>query len=119
MNATTLDDLVSMIGLHLDLNDAQIREMSASVFDLHSDYTLEEITIKGWRSSPMKLLEDIWEYVAWTDGRTLCDLRQDNTLPGLRVLLQGPDDSPEGPIFCDICINVQHPSPRRDDKGDV
>lgn len=113
MTATTLDNLVSMIGLHLDLNDVSIIEMSASVFDLHSECPLEEVVIKGWHSSPMKLLKAVWDEVAWKDGRSLCSFSIAD--PGLRILLQGPDD-PEGPVFCDICIHVQCPSPRREEE---
>lgn len=115
----SLDELVSRIRLLLDLNGVKIHDMAASVFDMLVDYPLEEVTIKGWNDSPMKLLELVWSYVAWPGGRSLCTLRGDDRMLGLRILLQGPDDL-EGPIFCDICIHVRCPQPvRRDDRCDI
>lgn len=114
----SLDELTSRIRLLLDLDGVQIHDMSASVFDMLVDYPLEEIVIKGWNDSPMKLLELCWDYVAWPDGRSLCTLRGDDRMPGLRILLQGPDDLEE-PTFVDICLHVRRPSPTRRDDGCV
>lgn len=109
-NATTLDELVSKIMLHLDLQGAEICEMTADVFDMLSDYPIEEVKIRGWHRSPMKLLELVWDHVAHPDGKTLCRFRV--CQPGLRILLVGPDgDDPEGPVFCDICIHIRPGSP--------
>lgn len=114
----SLDELTSRIRLLLDLNGVKIHDMSASVFDMLVDCPLEEITIKGWNDSPMKLLELCWDYAAWPGGRSLSTLRGDDRMPGLRVLLQGPDDAPEGPVFCDICIHVRRASPTRRHEND-
>jgi hypothetical protein len=111
--ATTLDELTSRIMLHLDLQGAEICEMTADVFDMLSDYPIEEVSIRGWHRSPMKLLELVWDHIAWPDGGSRCRFKV--CQPGLRILLVGPDgdDDPEGPVFCDICIHARSPQPVR------
>lgn len=111
MTATmmSLDEIVSRSRLWLDLTCMQIWEMSATTFDALSNSPLEEAVIKGWTDTPMKLLEWVWDRIAWEDGRSLCTYAEDVCMPGLRILLQGPEDQ-EGSVLCDICIHSAYPS---------